>query len=132
MKDWSETLTLATTLLSTGVGLELIRWIITRWSAMGDAELLRQAKLREEQRQDQISYYEQLRADYKELRDEHRLLHTTLLAIEGAHRECEGKLLETERENIEQRQKLQLLQLRFDEIEQRMEKQQVDKKRNEE
>ena len=116
MKEWSETLTLLGTLLSTGIGLEIIRWIITRWSARGDAERVEREALRHQQHEDQRTYYDQLRDDYRQLREEYRLLHITLSTIEKAHRECEEVLLKAERDGNAQRQQLQLLQLQYDEL----------------
>jgi chromosome segregation ATPase len=121
VKEWSEPLSIVVTAFSTLGGVELVRWIITRWSSRNDAELIEQAKLRQEERDQQRVYYTQLREDYQQLRDEHRLLHTTVMAIEKAHRECEEILIKVERENAEIRQKAQVTQLRYDEMAGRME-----------
>lgn len=121
MNEWSETLSIVVTAFSTLGGVEIIRWMITRWSSRNDAELIEQAKLRQEEREQQRVYYIQLREDYQQLRDDYRLLHTTVKAIEKAHRECEEILIKVERENEGARHKAQVLQLQYDEMREQME-----------
>lgn len=121
MSEWSESLSIVVTAFSTLGGVEIIRWIISRWSSRNDAELIEQAKLRQEEREQQRAYYTQLREDHQQLRDDYRLLHTTVTVVEKAHRECEEILIKIERENEEVRHKAQVLQLRYDEMREEME-----------
>lgn len=121
MNEWSEPLSIVVTAFSTLGGVEIIRWMITRWSSRNDAELIEQAKLRQEEREQQRAYYTQLREDYQQLRDDYRLLHTTVTAVEKAHRECEEILMKVERESQDRRQQAQVLQLRYEEMKEQME-----------
>ena len=104
-------------LASSALGLELLRAVISRWSADHDAAQKTIESRKQEERDEHWKLDVQLRADYQQLREENRQIKAEIRTLEQKYFDCETrameireKMLEAERGRIEIREKLQLLQ----------------------
>ena len=123
MPDFQLNFDLILGLASSALGMEVLRAVISRWSAGRDAQKVREDARDKEARDERWKLDSQVRADYQQLREENKQIKAEVRALEQKYFDCEmrsiqltGEMQEAKRGREELREKMQVLQLECDQL----------------
>lgn len=122
-------------LASSALGMDILRALIAKWSKRHDEQqALQQAK--ETQREQEViedrrRLESQIREDYQAIREENRMMKAELREVEKKYLECEfravgmqAQIFDSEHRQKDLQEKLQELQLEYNELKDELEKMQ--------